>query len=1052
MNNKQNTKKVYYVDPNELNFINSNGGTGVMKSPNIEDLSIYFNLEVEAKGRKTTEKISNEKYIISWDGKGKGVNFLGGSKFTSTSNNSTTNLRYLTTDGYDYNFQDVKKDESITEMFGIESIDVSYTTFFVPQITIKFIDVRGISLFAPEEFRHGANYSGINASYDNSIEGSFFKTFFSFPYPKYKVMIKGLYGQPITYELTMLDFKANFEATTGNYSITAVLIGYAYSLLNDITMNALLAAPNDTYFGKNYWNTVISTYELSDGGKIPKLSDLSKLLAEAKNEQINVIESDEVKNNIEEKTSLISDILDKLENIVKKASEKVDGFKADNSDLGRFISGGTAYNEENKQNSFIVYGDYDLNNFTVSVNRAIKDDVEDLNITLKETLEKFTDLTLFDEINISNITKTMSDFLYWNGEIGVYKNDSISETDIFNSLLNEVEIRTLFNDSIAKLNEKYQGEDGPPPFMGERTNNYRAIGVAFSLKEQIDRCINLLNDLEIDKNNNDISLMEKEYEVVNTTLGFTPTLYNMTAILMAHFETLLASMQRVEKNVNDLIKDNKRTFPGMGINTDSSDINININEDVVPFPRILDKDNKTRSWLGNITKKNAPEVDFVNGLLDGLDEVKEAFDEAFDIENDLENEEEEEENNTVFNVKYPITTLDLLVNNKMLLGETISNEKLYSPWGNVEEYLDDSDTFQKFALLRAFQVYSDKGKDIKYYDELFGEIDALNFYEKNKDIVSISFVNTLYDAKTIWEKKKSKGNNDENDEVNKIYSKVKKYCLPVVEGSKTQDTAPRLYVNLKSANKNKVQRDEFKILMNRKYDEFSKKGKTFPYYCYIDNSFDVLNHIRNLNQLKDKLSQENKPLLDGYIQKSGLVHEPNINSNEFWSSFDTDYNENGIYYNHYVSRFEHPMFGCNIYEKLILYKWSNSGAYDKYEIISADDKNPLVLNAKKSDVGLEIGVGHNEAQFIAHFSSDNIRNSMIGAGATFETNRKNGSVFGMPEYYKEKTIEGRAVYFLSSLPIKNEHAAELTDDIEIIIPKSGVVTLPMASLLLAGGA
>ena len=146
MNNKQNTKKVYYVDPNEINFINSNGGTDVMNSPNIEDLSIYFNLEVEAKGRKTTEKTSDEKYIISWDGKGKGVNFLGGSKFTSNSNNSTANLRYLTTDGYDYNFQDIKKDESIREMFGIESIDVSYTTFFVPQITIKFIDVRGISL------------------------------------------------------------------------------------------------------------------------------------------------------------------------------------------------------------------------------------------------------------------------------------------------------------------------------------------------------------------------------------------------------------------------------------------------------------------------------------------------------------------------------------------------------------------------------------------------------------------------------------------------------------------------------------------------------------------------------------------------------------------------------------------------------------------------------------------------------------------------------------------------------------------------------------------
>ena len=46
--------------------------------------------------------------------------------------------------------------------------------------------------------------------------------------------------------------------------------------------------------------------------------------------------------------------------------------------------------------------------------------------------------------------------------------------------------------------KKYKGETYPP-FMDYATNAYRATGVAFSLKEQIDICINLLNDLEIDK-------------------------------------------------------------------------------------------------------------------------------------------------------------------------------------------------------------------------------------------------------------------------------------------------------------------------------------------------------------------------------------------------------------------------------------------------------------------------------------------------------------------------------------------------------------------------
>ena len=53
---------------------------------------------------------------------------------------------------------------------------------------------------------------------------------------------------------------------------------------------------------------------------------------------------------------------------------------------------------------------------------------------------------------------------------------------------------------------------------------------------------------------------------------------------------------------------------------------------------------------------------------------------------------------------------------------------------------------------------------------------------------------------------------------------------------------------------------------------------------------------------------------------------------------------------------------------------------------------------------------------------------------------------------RKKTIEGRAVYFLSSLPIKNDSSGQVIDNITITIPKSGVVTLPMASLLLAGGA
>ena len=102
-------------------------------------------------------------------------------------------------------------------------------------------------------------------------------------------------------------------------------------------------------------------------------------------------------------------------------------------------------------------------------------------------------------------------------------------------------------------------------------------------------------------------------------------------------------------------------------------------------------------------------------------------------------------------------------------------------------------------------------KKVIYYDELFGEIDALNFYEKNKDIVSTRFVNILKRTKEIWDEKKSNGVKSESSEVYKAYTNATKYCLAGIEGSKKQDTAPRLYVNLQSAKKGKpIYRTDFK--------------------------------------------------------------------------------------------------------------------------------------------------------------------------------------------------------------------------------------------------
>ena len=113
----------------------------------------------------------------------------------------------------------------------------------VPEVTIQFIDVRGVSLFAQEEMRHCMAKNGIGGVDDTSVEGSFFKCFFTFPYPKFTLKVKGFYGEMVSYELTCSDFRAAFDSNTGNFNVTAKFIGYAFSFLNDIMTNALLAAP-----------------------------------------------------------------------------------------------------------------------------------------------------------------------------------------------------------------------------------------------------------------------------------------------------------------------------------------------------------------------------------------------------------------------------------------------------------------------------------------------------------------------------------------------------------------------------------------------------------------------------------------------------------------------------------------------------------------------------------------------------------------------------------------------------------------------------------------
>ena len=183
-----------------------------MENVNVEDLSISVELEVYKRdenpiifsnGEVTTgNKTNPEATRISFiDGAGEG-DYL------------TTHYTELTTD--------FGKDKDVGSL-GIETIDISFNTSYVPIVKIKFKDLRG-RLF---EMGDESPYSFL----------------FKMPYPIFYLTVKGYYGKPVKYALHLTKFNGQLDNDTGSFIITCDFIGYTYAFLADILMGVLKGIP-----------------------------------------------------------------------------------------------------------------------------------------------------------------------------------------------------------------------------------------------------------------------------------------------------------------------------------------------------------------------------------------------------------------------------------------------------------------------------------------------------------------------------------------------------------------------------------------------------------------------------------------------------------------------------------------------------------------------------------------------------------------------------------------------------------------------------------------
>ena len=252
--------KPNYFEPNDFDF-------------NVEDLCLGVKLEVAVPGR-----------MIS-SGKGKDVNASWMTIIDDTNLFSGEN-GYLSTSYSDISSLDAHNGGN-KDSLGIEYININYNSWNFPEVDVKFVDIRGNAIMNPMESRRN----------NRDKSGSFLNALFTFPYPMFKLTVKGYYGRPVTYKLTVRDVRTNFNASNGNFEVTVKFIGYMFGYLNDIPMQYLLIAPDVVYGERNLGN-----FKSEPNIKIPSFRDFLRQVNNAfealsENKKIGEIKHDIDKHN-----------------------------------------------------------------------------------------------------------------------------------------------------------------------------------------------------------------------------------------------------------------------------------------------------------------------------------------------------------------------------------------------------------------------------------------------------------------------------------------------------------------------------------------------------------------------------------------------------------------------------------------------------------------------------------------------------------------------------------------------------------------------------------
>lgn len=524
--------QVHYFEPNNLEH-------------NPEDLNVgvYFEVDVQKRGSFDSRTYKGEASFGF-----KPVNVFGGEDNLITTSYSDITMLELSNGGN-------------TESIGIESINIKYNSWYFPEVNIKFVDVRGNALFNPMEMTNDPN---------SNAQGSFLSCLFMFPYPIFRITVKGYYGKPVTFNMTVRDVRANLNPQSGNFEISVNFIGYMYSYLTDIPMRYLFAAP---YIGYDNVNSDLGKFHKGTNDENIPIPTFTEFIAEMSKG----IES--MENNSE---------ITKAKETIGKCGSAVDH-------IGNIK---TSYNGVKNLiiNSCIIY---DNNVEVISVEDFfVKTDVsQPFEIEYKgdeETLKNTPLSGLVDGLNnYVNSVKTN-----WNA---LKQMDLIYEEKDIQMILNPT-----FNEQINNF-----PNDKNNHFLD---NNGKYLRVKFYMNYGSDmELLKNILDIAEHKSSKATSALEKaEEDVFNNTLSWRPTISNVFQMTLAHLDKFYENVSRCISNIEN--SNDSRQLSKLDVETDCNTHGSELT--VFPFPAFYDNEDRYL-WIGNTNAYNYHERHLVECIIDG---------------------------------------------------------------------------------------------------------------------------------------------------------------------------------------------------------------------------------------------------------------------------------------------------------------------------------------------------------------------------------------------------------------------------------------------------